>query len=63
MTDPDGHHVRPILQAAAKEAPRGRLSSRNSSVVDMTSSAAVLIHAVAAEVAVPVAFVTGLAMR
>ena len=32
-------------------------------VVDMTSSAAVLVLAVAAEVAVPVAYVTGLAMR
>lgn len=32
-------------------------------VVDMTSSAAVLTLAVAAEVAIPVAYVTGLAMR
>ncbi len=40
-----------------------RRHGRPALVVDMTSSAAVLILAVAAEVAVPVAYVTGLAMR
>jgi len=40
-----------------------RQHGRPALVVDTTSSAAVLILAVAAEVAVPVAYVTGLAMR
>jgi len=40
-----------------------RRHGRPALVVDTTSSAAVLILAVAAEVAVPVAYVTGLAMR
>ena len=54
----------PNDEAAVRELIHdARRHGRPALVVDMTSSAAVLVLTVAAEMAVPVAYVTGLAMR